>query len=93
LSIKFVNLSKEFLFYIGNKKKVLSSSACKDIDYACFSSCEIKIPFDCLLQETPEKKLDISFSLLKEGKEIERVPFYNTITLDISKNFDNEWIV
>ena len=91
LFIDFLGKEEDkILLYIGRKKIV--KNRCEDIDYACFSSCEIKIPFKCL-PFSDTRKIEISFGILKGDKQIERVPFYNFVLLDLTKNFEDEWFI
>jgi len=76
--------------YIGKNKKIVSS--CKNIDYACDSICEIKIPFSCL-PFSDGKKIEVSFGIFEGEKQVERVPFYNFVLLDLSESFEDEWYV
>ncbi|WP_297889816.1 glycoside hydrolase family 57 protein [Sulfurihydrogenibium sp.] len=50
---------------------------------------EVAIPlslFEC-------RNFDISFTLLKDGTVVEKLPIYNVLNLDISKDFTYDWMV
>ncbi len=90
LSIDFLGKEEEkVLIYIGNKKQI--KNRCSDIEYSCKHICEIKIPLKCLPLE--DDKIEVSFGIYKNNKQIEKVPFYNYITLDLSRKFDDEWFI
>ncbi len=91
LSIDFLGKEEEkILLYIGDKKSI--KNRCPSIDYSCNQICEIKIPFSCLPVDST-KKLEVSFGIYENDKQIEKVPFYNFIEIDLSENFDFEWYV
>ena len=91
LSIDFLGKEEhKILVYIGDEKQI--KNRCNNIEYACKHICEIKIPFKCLPFDN-SKKIDVSFGIYKDNKQIERLPFYNYISLDLSKKFEDEWFV
>ncbi len=91
LFIDFLEHSeKKFYLYIGDRKEVKGN--CEEIEYLCKNVCEIKIPFSCLpLSE--DKRLEVSFGIFKGDKQIEKVPFYNFIQIDLSQSFEDDWFV
>ena len=91
LSIDFLGKEEHKIFlYLGNKKQV--KNKCDEVEYLCKHICEVKIPFKCLPFNN-SRKIEVSFGIYKDSKQIERIPFYNYITLDLSKRFDDEWFV
>ncbi len=91
LFIDFLGKEEDkIILYLGKDKNVLNS--CENLEYHCNTSCEIKIPFKCL-PFSDGKKIEVSFGLLEGDKQIEKVPFYNFVFLDLSRNFDDEWFV
>ncbi len=50
---------------------------------------EIKIPFSII----KEKSFDLYFEVYKDFEMIQRVPLYDLISLDLSENFDFNWII
>ena len=71
--------------FIKNK-----SNGCDKVSYSINHIIEIKIPKNCLEYQ---QKLEISFKILDGDKLIQRVPLYNSITLELNQNFDYEWYV
>ena len=68
----------------------ITANGCDGITYSINHVIEIKIPKTCL---EFKERIEILFKILDGEKLIQKIPLYNSISLDLSKNFDREWYV
>ncbi|EEP60653.1 glycoside hydrolase family 57 protein [Sulfurihydrogenibium yellowstonense] len=59
------------------------------VEAACEKIIEIKIPLNLL----NEKKFEFYIEILKDSRLLQKLPVYSIIMLDISENFDYDWMV